>query len=495
MFCRYCGNKLPDDAVFCNRCGKRQNTAADILVPDNTILPSPPSPPLKEGTKRGWVYVLGGCIVLIIMGALLYWGLAPKPSPELPEIPETPELSHTYSDVSRYQCYAVAFWQGSSGLASLPFDQCAFLEANLSVTSTSQISFHPTLQPFHTLPIEYPFLTIALFTLGLVTPQADYQIAFAFWMALVAGIIYFVLQQRRSTQAAIAFVVYLVLGSWATAEGRFDLAPAAFTLGAVVLAGQARWKSAFSLLALATLLKFYPVMLVLPFLMAQQMHYKGKWISWQRWKAFGIFIGICAAVTLVSLVLTIDGTLNPIRYFVNRPIQVESLSASLLWLGKFIGYPVDYIVSFQSFNLASPLSSQISMLSTSCLAGGLLYTSWLQWRAKVDIHMASLLTLLIMLATGKVFSAQYLIWITPLVAYSGQCNWKWLISWGSVCLLTTCIFPYMYADLDHVKAYYPVILVRNGMLLAILCTLLYHTARSQHVARSQHYTTLSASTS
>jgi len=195
------------------------------------------------------------------MGILLYWGIAPKPLseiPEIPEIPETSQSSHTQNDVSRYQCYAVAFWQGSSKLASLPSDQCAFLGINSSVASSTQITAFPTVQPFHTLPIEYPFLTIIVFTSGLITTQENYQIAFAFGMVFIAGIIYFVIQRCRSTQAAIAFVVYLVLGSWATAAGRFDLAPAALTIGAIILAGRARWKSAFSLLALATLLKFYP---------------------------------------------------------------------------------------------------------------------------------------------------------------------------------------------------------------------------------------------
>src|SRR2546421_9684286 len=65
MFCIHCGNKLPDDAVFCNRCGQRQNVAADIRVPDNAILSSPSSPPSKEDAKRAWMYVLGGCIVLV----------------------------------------------------------------------------------------------------------------------------------------------------------------------------------------------------------------------------------------------------------------------------------------------------------------------------------------------------------------------------------------------------------------------------------------------
>ena len=172
---------------------------------------------------------------------------------------------------------------------------------------------------------------------------------------------------------------------------------------------------------------------------------------------------------------------------------MESLSGSLLWLGSFVGYPVDDKVSFQSFNWVSPLSLQVSILGILCLVAGILYISWLQWCGNIDIYRASLLMLLIILATGKVFSAQYIIWVTPLVAYEGKCNWKWLMSWGSICLLTTIIFPYMYADLDYVKAYYFVILVRNGMLLAFLSTLFYHAAYSPQVSHSQHHSTLPTS--
>lgn len=36
MFCQYCGNRLPDNALFCNQCGKRQNTAANSQNPSMT---------------------------------------------------------------------------------------------------------------------------------------------------------------------------------------------------------------------------------------------------------------------------------------------------------------------------------------------------------------------------------------------------------------------------------------------------------------------------
>jgi len=43
MFCLYCGTKLPDDAVFCNRCGKQQD-AVDVSAKDIAIFPLTMSP-------------------------------------------------------------------------------------------------------------------------------------------------------------------------------------------------------------------------------------------------------------------------------------------------------------------------------------------------------------------------------------------------------------------------------------------------------------------
>ena len=183
-------------------------------------------------------------------------------------------------------------------------------------------------------------------------------------------------------------------------------------------------------------------------------------------------------VFAVSLVLNVADTLVPFTYFLNRPIQVESFPATLLWLGSFLGYPVQYTFVYQSLNFLSPLSHKVSLLSDLLLGAGLLYTFWMQWRGKIDIYMACLLTLLILLVTGKIFSPQYLIWVAPLVAYVGQSNWKWLVSWGLVAILTTIIFPFIYVDLAHITAFYPVILVRDLLILAITCVLLYNASRA-----------------
>ena len=203
-------------------------------------------------------------------------------------------------------------------------------------------------------------------------------------MAIIAAIIYLLLKRYRSAGAAIAFAVYLVLGSWATALGRFDLVPAGLILGAVLLGVRSKWNWAFALLAAATLLKLFPIILILPFLIAQQMQSKEKWFAWSRWSALVLFVGICIVVTAVSLTFNVANTLLPINYFFNRPFQVESIPATILWLGGKAARGVESVFTYQSLNFLSPLSHVVSLLSTFFLGVGLLFTCWLQWRGKID---------------------------------------------------------------------------------------------------------------
>jgi len=447
---------------------------------------------IKSRNQR-WSYLLDACII-VAMGVLLFWGVSTQ-------------FWNRYNDATRYQCYAIAFWQGEAGIHALGLDanpksQCAFLANSSSATLVKKmqerhvptilvklVASQPTSGAFRVLPPEYPLLTLVAFSLPLLAPAQWYEVVFAISMAIIAGIIYLLLKRYRSTSAAIAFAVYLVLGSWATALGRFDLIPAGLILVAVMLGVRRKWKWAFALLAAATLLKLFPVILIPPFLIAQQMQSREKWFAWSRWSALGVFVAICAAVTVVSLMLNVANTVFPISYFLNRPIQVESFPATLLWLGSFPGYAVQWVFTYQSLNFLSPLAHKVSLLSSLLLGAGLLYTCWLQWRGKIDLPMASLMALLILLVTGKVFSPQYLIWVAPLVAYVGQGNWKWLVSWASVSVLTLIVFPFMYVDIVYIKSYYPVILVRDWLILAVVCVLLFNATRRrvnhEYISQSQ----------
>ncbi|HEX9135265.1 MAG TPA: hypothetical protein VF844_23500, partial [Ktedonobacteraceae bacterium] len=162
--------------------------------------------------NQRWSYLLDACMI-VAMGALLFWGI-------------TTQFSNRYNDATRYQCYAISFWQGKAGLHALGLDanpqsQCAFLDASSSSTLVQKmqerhfpaflinlVASQPTAEPFHALPPEYPLLTLVPFSLPLLAPTQWYQVVFAVCMAFFAGIIYLLLKRYRSTSAAIAFAIY-----------------------------------------------------------------------------------------------------------------------------------------------------------------------------------------------------------------------------------------------------------------------------------------------
>lgn len=378
---------------------------------------------------RGWT-LLYDILLLLALNIFLLYGISSQ----------FPQLN---SDAAKYQCYAVAFWQGTEALKSLPTTQCAFITAGAQnrVTGTqrnnagqpAQISLPPSLeqwaqeqptqQAFHALPHEYPLLAIIPFSLGLLAPTGLYQWAFALWMALVTVVIYSALLRTRSRQTALMFVLLLALGGWATALGRFDLVPAALTLLALIAADNQRWRWAFMLLALATLLKFYPVLLACPFLIAQQSQDTRRWHDWRRFIPLAIFTLTGIIVMGISALLGIEGTLAPISYFLYRPVQVESFAASLLQVSSVLsGTPLHFEFSYGSRNLVSALSPLITQGAELLLLLGICFTSWLQWQRKIQLAAAVLLILLLIILTGKVFSAQYLIWVLPIIAYVGSAS-------------------------------------------------------------------------
>ncbi len=445
---------------------------------------------IVEAKQKRLVRYLQDAIVLLVLGGLLYYGASW-------------EMSRADSDAARYQCYAVAFWQGWSGLQRLLPEQCAFIthpDKDLTVVSQDGllhamqqwklpsglihfVAAQPPDQPYHALPYEYPWPVLLPFSLGLVVPAQWYQIAFAMWMMVLAGCIYFVLQRWYSRRAALAYALYLLVGGWATVVARFDLIPAALTLFAVLCAAHKRWNWAFALLALATLSKFYPATLLVPFLLALQQGTQGKWYAWRRWLPMGVFVGVCVLVIGVSLLLSVVGTLAPLGYFGNRPVQIESLSASILWVCSLLGKTsLTYAHTFGSLNVLSSLSSSVTFLITVLLVIGPLYTWWLQWRGRIDLAMACLLTVLIVMVTGKVFSPQYLIWVIPLAAYVGQSKRWWLLFWTLVGLLTSWVYPYIYhmahiLQVPYTLLFYPVTAVRNFLLLGFIVFMLVSRSR------------------
>jgi hypothetical protein len=448
--------------------------------------------------KKQNLHYLIDIFALLLIGGVLFYG-------------NSWQNFSLYSDVARYQCYVTAFWHGMPALNTLPASQCSFLVTESSSLSPQTIAAtlqhqgmpnwlvqfvanQSVSQPLHALPYEYPWLTLLFFSIGLLVSPHYFQIAFALAMIAGALLLYILILRTRSRSAALTYGLYIVIAGWTTVAGRFDIVPSVFTLLAVLCGLRRRWTWAFVCLALATMLKFYPVILVPVFLIVQQQQLECtiSWRAWTRWKPFLAFVAICALLTISSLLLNVQGTLAPFSYFGVRPVQVESLLSSLLWF-LFIGGlgTQKYVYTFGSLNVIDPLSSVVSAIGTIAQVAGLLFTWWLLWRKRIGLALASLLTLLVVMITSKVFSPQYLIWIVPLLALVGGADFWWIIPWLAISLLTKWIYPtiyFMVVNITHVPLvplFFPVVSLRNVIMCVWICSLLVLTARGKLTEKEQ----------
>ncbi len=401
------------------------------------------------------------------------------------------QFTWLHTDAARYQCYSLTFWLGGGASRLLPGIQCAYLPHASLVAS-----------PFHALPLEYPPLTLLIFSPALLAPLAYYQMTFAIFMALVAVFMYWLLLRYAPRGAALAFAAYLLLGAWATAEARFDLVPAVLTLLCVIATTRKRWTFAYIALALAFLLKLYPL-LFLPALFIAEQQDAGRLSRLQqpvtpaslaaeiwrtlcgfrqwRWKNTLIFFALLLGITGAFALLDFQGAvLSQLSYFADRPVQVEASASPILFLAAHFGVPSHTAYTFGSINIVSPLGEPVSLIFGGLLVLGYLYTLFLQWRSKLDITQAFIAILLVFIVTGKVFSPQYLMWLMPLLVYTGAYTRFWLLIWGLISLLTTIIYPYLYTrTLDGTLAPYlpgfiQSVAARDGLLIFLTLAYLFN---------------------
>ncbi|WP_376795084.1 hypothetical protein [Thermogemmatispora sp.] len=383
------------------------------------------------------------------------------------------------TDLLRYQCYALVFWFGSPALRWLPAQQCAFL------------SLQGAQAPFQVLPLEYPPLALVPFSLPLLVPPPYYTLTFALLMLVAAGLMLWLLYRFVSPQAALSGALLLIVGGGPILQVRYDLLPSLCVLVCLVAAQRQRWALAYLALASGTLLKLYPLLGLPALFLAEQQHLRAgepsahKITGW-RWRHLLLFVAAVVMVSALFALLNPEGALlGPLRYFGQRPPQIESLAASLLWLSGLIGIslPPQLLFSYGSLNLISPLAPAVSLFLTVLLCLGLLLTLWLQYKGTFDLWESMLSLLLLLIVTGKVFSPQYLLWVIPLVASSGLSRSSasqarlWLLTWLAIGLLTSIIYVFYYSHLadpasapqiaPRLPGFFAIILLRNGLVLAV----------------------------
>ncbi len=301
------------------------------------------------------------------------------------------------------------------------------------------------LPAFATLPKEYGPLAIVVFSLPLLGSAGLYPWLFAAEMIAVVLGVALLLHRIAPVGAGRVWLLNVMLGSAATAAARFDVVPAACTLLALVALTRGHHSWAYAALAAGTLLKIYPALL-LPLFLIESWRMRGTIPLWRRGP--GLYAAAVVMVEGVAWLLNPASALRPATFMRGRCVQVGSLPASLSALGALVSRePISFLYSYNSI---CQVSSGLGVLSAICIGMamvGIAAVIVLYWRGAISLGLAALLLLALALLGSEVFSPQYLLWISPLVAWEfGLRDLRAFAGWCLVCLATTLCYPLSYHE-------------------------------------------------
>lgn len=225
---------------------------------------------------------------------------------------------------------------------------------------------------------------------------------------------------RGATRPMIVYAALILLMLEFVLD-RFDVIAMVLTLAAFVLFAERRTNAAFVLLAIGVLTKVYPAVFFPVMVLA--LLYDRRY----RDAIYGAAAFVVTGVVVVAVCLLINPEIITtfIHYNGGRPLQIESVAASLIYPFSMIGVTDVWIQgssaeSFWSDNLRGPLpdavSSYLLPIAVILVLVVLVAYAHLRHRAGGDhtlaiMSAAMLAMLLVFLVSNKVFSSQYLIWL------------------------------------------------------------------------------------
>ncbi len=321
--------------------------------------------------------------------------------------------------------------------------------------------------PYRDFGFEYPPLALLPIALPWPLGASHFETTFAIEMLICALICQELLRSLAGPLAAwIWALAPLALG--AQVRTHFDLAAIAIVLGALLAFVRERPRAGFALLAAGTLVKLFPIVLA---------PVAAAWL-WGRGRRDDARDGLllCAAIVGAGLLpfAILGGLGGMIEFHLDRPVQIESLSASVLFAlgGSFVTNTAEHPDRFKSNGLDGGHADLVLALSTAALVAALLLVIVLAARASSERHLirCALLALLAFVAFGKVLSPQYMIWLAPF-AVLALCAGDRAVAGALVAamVLTQLWFPGRYFDLvDGDDTIISLVALRNLCLLAAL---------------------------
>jgi hypothetical protein len=354
---------------------------------------------------------------------------------------------------------------------------------DLYVYSVYADAVHQGLRPFLDFGFEYP--PLALYPIVLSDGDA--------WRLAIGMLGCLLVTQwcceRLAGPAAGWIMALSPLLVGAMVRTHFDALPAALALAALVaFAAGARGARplrrdlltpvAFFLLALGGMVKLWPLVLV-PVAVV--------WL-WARGQRSAAVLGVVlTAVVSVAILAPFDrdGLRDAVRFHQDRPVQIESTPATVLYVlgdSYVTGDPIRPDV-YKSNGLAGGAAHTVAVLFQLLQVAALLGAAALAARGERDVRQLGLCAMLAVLAFvvfGKVLSPQYLVWLMPFAAIA----WAWgarlpaLLTLAAAAV-TQLEFPSRYFRLlTGDGTTFAIVGVRNALLVAAAISLAAAAARS-----------------
>jgi hypothetical protein len=354
--------------------------------------------------------------------------------------------------------------------------------------------------PYRDFALEYPPGAAGLFLAAWPWP-GPYSVAFSGLMLaalIVTAVAVFATARalgfsdlRAALAGAAVAVAPLLLGSFV--EARFDLALSAALSVALYGAVTRRFTIAWGALALGVLIKLVPLALI-PVLLVYHAHVGGVR---RAMVSAAASLGVVAAVFVPFLVAAPGGTLELLRYHLDRPLQIESAGAAALLALDQVGLlGLDVTTSFGSQNLVGAAPSVVAVLSSAVLVGLIatitvsLFVSLRGQSAPTDARLfvvAALATLIALLVAGKVLSPQFLVWLLPAAFLVPGPRGRWVAGLaGLAFVLTQAYFTALYWDLVDLSTGPVALLVLRDLTLVALLVVAWPRGMTARRAMPRH---------
>ncbi|MBJ7329605.1 MAG: DUF2029 domain-containing protein [Solirubrobacteraceae bacterium] len=276
--------------------------------------------------------------------------------------------------------------------------------------------------------------------------------------------------QRAETTVAWLMAAQPVLIG-ASLRTHFDLLPVAVTVFGLLLLVRERPVAGMAALAIGTMIKLFPAILAV----AAVVWLVGRGQARAAVRGAAAFSAI---VLILALPFAGDGLIDMLRFHLERPVQIESTPATLLFAsgGSEVTGTNLRPDRFKSNGLDGGSAHLVGTLFALLQIAAIVAAVALAFRRPDGrwLGLCCIAALLAFIALGKVLSPQYMIWLAPFAALA----WVWgeravaAMCAGAIAL-TSVWFPNSYLALVQ-EADWVIwtVALRNALLVGALLTLL-----------------------